>query len=116
MGYARRSCLRRAVRLILEEWATRVVLGFVERLNIYSMIVENMKQYDDLQLERLLKSTSNEQLNYIKYLGGVLGFLGGIVIWQPLFALTGFALTLGVLYIIDFALMKHAGMKQAGNE
>lgn len=100
----------------IEEWATRVVLGFVERLDIYSMIVENMKQYDDLQLERLLKSTSNEQLNYIKYLGGVLGFLGGLVIWQPLFALTGFALTLGVLYIIDFALMKHAGMKQAGNE
>ena len=92
----------------IEEWATRVVLGFVERLDIYSMIVENMEHYDELQLERLLKSTSNEQLNYIKYLGGVLGFLGGLIIWQPLLALVGFSLTLASLYVIDTLLMKRS--------
>jgi len=85
----------------IEAWATRVVLGFVENLDVYSMIIENMRQYDEQQLERLLKTTSNEQLNYIKYLGGILGFVGGLVIWEPVLSLTVFA-TLGLtLYAVD---------------
>jgi hypothetical protein len=78
----------------IETWATRMILGFVEKLDVYRMITENMHRYDEQQLERLLKNTSNEQLNYIKYLGGILGFLGGFIIWKPVLALSGFALTL----------------------
>ena len=62
----------------LEAFATKTVLGFVERLDVYSMIVENARGFDEAQLENLLKKTSNEQLNYIKYLGGVLGVVGGV--------------------------------------
>lgn len=90
----------------IETWATRVVLGFVEKLDVYGMIIENMKRYDEQQLERLLKNTSNEQLNYIKYLGGVLGLLGGFIIWRPLLALTGFALTLVALLAIDITIFR----------
>ncbi|NBC15693.1 MAG: DUF445 family protein [Bacteroidetes bacterium] len=90
----------------IEAWATRVVLGFVENLDVYNMIMDNMRQYDEQQLERLLKTTSNEQLNYIKYLGGLLGFVGGLVIWEPLLSLTVFG-TLGlILYAIDETLFR----------
>ena len=84
----------------LEKWATSAVLGFVERMNVHEMILENMQRYDEGQLETLIKNSSNEQLNYIKYLGGVLGLFGGFVIWQPLPALVAFgcigALVLGL--------------------
>ncbi len=66
----------------------------------------NMGKYDEAQLEDLLKNTSNEQFNYIKYLGGVLGLFGGLVIWQPVPALRLFGV-LGVsLWLIDEALIR----------
>jgi hypothetical protein len=71
----------------IEDLATRTILGFVERLDVQAMIVENAQQFDEQRLEDLLKKTSNEQLNYIKYLGGILGVIGGFVIWEPLLAL-----------------------------
>lgn len=90
----------------IEDWATRTVLGFVENLDVYEMIVSNMRRYDERQLERLLKNTANEQLNYIKYLGGVLGMIGGLVIWKPILALVAF-LVLGLaLVAVDAALFR----------
>ncbi len=90
----------------IEAWATRLVLGFVEKFNVYDVIVENMRAYDEQQLENLLKNTANEQLNYIKYLGGVLGIAGGFVIWRPVLALVAFAVILGVLYGLDVLLYR----------
>ncbi len=78
----------------LERWITRALLAFVGQLDIYGMVRSNMEKYDESQLENLLKSSNNEQLNYIKYLGGVLGFFGGFVIWKPLLAL-GFLVVVG---------------------
>ena len=90
----------------IEAFATKTVLGFVERLDVYSMIVENARGFDEAQLENLLKKTSNEQLNYIKYLGGILGVIGGFVIWQPVLALIVLvAFTLG-LWGMDEALYR----------
>ncbi|MDX1429643.1 MAG: DUF445 family protein, partial [Rhodothermales bacterium] len=85
----------------IEEWATRIILGFVENLDVYSMIVENMSSYDEKQLENLIKGSTNEQLNYLKYLGGVLGCIGGLVIWHPLYALGAFAVIGGLLVVVD---------------
>ena len=81
----------------IENWATKIVLGFVENLDVYAMIMSNISRYDERQLEDLLKKTTNEQLNYIKYLGGVLGTIGGLVIWQPL-------LSIGILGSLGLAL------------
>lgn len=78
----------------LELWITRALLAFVGQLDIYGMVRSNMEKYDESQLEQLLKSSNNEQLNYIKYLGGVLGFFGGFVIWRPLLAI-GFLVVVG---------------------
>src|SRR5690606_33759979 len=74
----------------VEAWATRAVLSAIENFDVRALIVENARGYDEAQLERILKSTSNEQLNYIKYLGGVLGVFGGLVIWQPVLSLVAF--------------------------
>ena len=90
----------------IEQWASKMVLGFVENLNVYDMIISNMRQYDELKLETLIKTSSNEQLNYIKYLGGVLGFFGGLVIWNPPLALTVFGVLGLTLYGLDVALMR----------
>jgi uncharacterized membrane protein YheB (UPF0754 family) len=90
----------------IEAFATKTVLGFVERMDIYSMIIENARGFDEAQLENLLKKTSNEQLNYIKYLGGILGVIGGFVIWQPVLALAVLvAFSLG-LWGLDEALFR----------
>ena len=90
----------------IEQWATQVVLGFVEQLDVYDMVMTNMKSYDDRKLEDLLKKTSNEQLNYIKYLGGILGAIGGLVIWKPLFAIGLLGSVCVVLFGIDETILR----------
>ena len=90
----------------IENLATKVVLGFVENLDVYDMVMSNMMAYDEGKLEDLIKNSSNEQLNYIKYLGGALGALGGLVIWQPIPAVIAFVAFGGVLFVIDETLFR----------
>jgi len=90
----------------IEEYATRVVLGFVENLDVYDMVMSNMMAYDESRLEALIKNSSNEQLNYIKYLGGLLGAVGGLVIWQPLPALVAFGGAGAILFGMDEVLYR----------
>lgn len=85
----------------IEQAASAMITTFVDNIDLYSMIESNMQRYDDRKLEELLKRATNEQLNYIKYLGGVLGCVGGLVIWQPTLSLVSFAIIGGVLYGID---------------
>jgi uncharacterized membrane protein YheB (UPF0754 family) len=90
----------------LEDLITQLVIRFVESIDIQRIVLENVRAYDERQLESLLQRTTNEQLTYIKYLGGVLGVVGGLVIWAPgpsLVALTGLALT---VYALDEALYR----------
>ncbi|MDX1439978.1 MAG: DUF445 family protein [Rubricoccaceae bacterium] len=95
----------------IEETVTRIVLSFVEGLDVRTMIVENARNYDEAHLERILKTTSNEQLTYIKYLGGVLGLFGGLVIWQPVLSLGAFAVLGLLLWATDEAVVR---MRQDG--
>jgi uncharacterized membrane protein YheB (UPF0754 family) len=97
----------------IEAFATRTIMNFVERIDVYSLVMENIQKYDEAQLENLLKRTSNEQLNYIKYLGGILGALGGLVIWKPILALAVFATVLLTLWGLDEALYR--GMRKGGH-
>jgi hypothetical protein len=90
----------------IEEWVTQALLHIVQQLDVYGLLIANMSKYDEAQLEDLLKNTSNEQFNYIKYLGGILGFFGGLVIWQPVPALILFGVLALVLWLADEALMR----------
>ena len=90
----------------LDDMITQLVLSFVENLDVERIVVENVRGYDEQQLEQLLKRTTNEQLNYIKYLGGVLGLVGGFVIWEPVAALAGLGSLGGLIYAADEALLR----------
>ncbi len=89
----------------IENWSARIVLGFIERLDIYGMVVSNMQKYDEDKLEALIRNASNEQLRYIKYLGGVLGTVGGLVIWEPFTSLILFVAGGGSIYALDSLLL-----------
>ncbi|MEZ4701097.1 MAG: DUF445 family protein [Rhodothermales bacterium] len=92
----------------IEEAVTKLVLTFVENLDVYSIVATNMQAYDERRLEDLMKRATNEQLNYIKYLGGVLGSIGGLVIWEPVAAMTVLGV-LGALVVgLDQLLMRRA--------
>ena len=90
----------------IEQWATKIILGFVGTLDVYGMIITNMRKYDEVQLEALIKNSSNEQLNYIKYLGGVLGMVGGLVIFKPLLALSVLGTIVLILVGLDVMLVR----------
>lgn len=92
----------------IEAWATKAVLGFVEKLDVYSMIMSNMERYDEARLEDLIKRSTNEQLKYITYLGGVLGFVGGLVIWEPFLSLVVLGSLGSLLWALDVALLRLA--------
>jgi uncharacterized membrane-anchored protein YjiN (DUF445 family) len=85
----------------IEDLATRAVLGFVEQLDVHGMLVENMDSYDESKLERMLKTAADEQLRFIKYIGAVLGCIGGLVIWKPGLALAVLALLGGLVFVAD---------------
>ncbi len=89
----------------IQQWATKVVMGFVKDLDVYGLIIGNMQSYDEQKLETLLKNSSNDQLDYIKSMGGVLGFVGGFVIWRPLLALAVFGALGLTLFALDVALL-----------
>jgi hypothetical protein len=72
----------------IEDLLSQLILRLVGTLDVERIIFENVRAYDEQQLEMLLRRTTNEQLNYIKYLGAVLGIVGGLIIWAPAPALT----------------------------
>ena len=90
----------------IENAASRMITQFVENLDIYEMIASNMERYDEKRLEDMLKRATNEQLNYIKYLGGVLGCIGGLVIWQPIPSLITLGVIGGFIFGLDVLLFK----------
>ncbi len=90
----------------IEDWATGAAQSFVGNLDVYSMLVSRMQSFDEHGLEDLIKYSSNDQLNYIKYLGGVLGFIGGLVIFNRWLALPALAALVLILVGIDFLIIK----------
>ncbi|MEM8485157.1 MAG: DUF445 family protein [Bacteroidota bacterium] len=100
----------------IEQAASAMITTFVDNIDLYSMIESNMQRYDDRKLEELLKRATNEQLNYIKYLGGVLGCIGGLVIWQPTLSLIAFGIIGSILYGIDELLYRRQKRLQPAEE
>ena len=90
----------------IEDWVTRAILSFVSSLDIYDMIIANMRGYDERQLEALIKNSSNDQLNYIKYLGGALGLVGGLVIFDKWLAIPVLGVLVATLILLDHALLR----------
>lgn len=73
--------------------------NFLNNIDIKSIILKNLNSYDENRLEALIKSSTMDQLNYIKYLGAVLGVLGGLFIWNTWIALAAVG-TFGTLILL----------------
>ncbi len=80
---------------------TLLLSRLIKRIPLDRIILEKVRAYDERQLERLLKRTTNTQLNYIKYLGAVLGVLGGWIIWAPGPALVVLGSLVGTVLALD---------------
>lgn len=78
-----------------------VIERVLDNVDVYSIIEENLREYDEEKLEKMIKGATNHHLNYIKYLGAAIGMVGGLVIWNPwsiaVIALLGLLIWLGDL-------------------
>ncbi len=77
-------------------------IGFlIERINIKKIMIENLLALDELRLEKLILYSTSDQLDYIQYLGCLLGILGGLFIWLPLESFIMFFILGSLLFLID---------------
>jgi uncharacterized membrane protein YheB (UPF0754 family) len=90
----------------VEDLLMQLLLRLVDTLDVELMIYDNVRAYDERQLEMLLRRTTNEQLNYIKYLGAALGIIGGFIIWAPAVALLVFTGLGLAIYAVDEILFR----------
>lgn len=85
----------------IEEFLISGIDEILHRIDLRSLIEDNLNRYDEGRLEELIKSSTIDQLNYIKYLGAILGVLGGLVIWNPLVSLLVLGTLFGSYFILD---------------
>jgi uncharacterized membrane-anchored protein YjiN (DUF445 family) len=68
----------------IEEWVTSVLYKLINQLDVHALVEDNLRKYDEQRISEIILKATNEQLRYIQYLGGILGVIGGFVIWEPL--------------------------------
>ncbi len=68
----------------IEDMVTFLLYRLINQLDVHTLVEENLNQYDEQRITKIIWNASNEQLHYIQYLGAVLGMVGGFVIWEPL--------------------------------
>ncbi|MEX2364138.1 MAG: DUF445 family protein, partial [Balneolaceae bacterium] len=86
---------------MIEETVTSLLYKLVNQLDVHALVEDNLRQYDERKLENLIKNASNDQLQYIQYLGAVLGTFGGFIIWEPVASLTVLALLISGTILAD---------------
>lgn len=77
------------------------IYDVLHRIDLKSLIKENLNKYDEGKLENLIQESTIDQLNYIKYLGAVLGVLGGLIIWNPLISFIVLGVFVGGYFLAD---------------
>ncbi len=79
--------------LLSEEMLKKIVIFLSEQIDIKQVIIDNLNRFDEIRLEKLLWGTTSNQLQYIQYLGCLLGMIAGLFSRFPYEAL---ALSLSV--------------------
>lgn len=90
-----------------EQWVYETLSEIIENLNLYEIFRNQIHQFDEGKLEEMIWGATNEQLRYIRDLGGLLGILGGFIIWQPIWASIFLILIFGILTLLDYILGKN---------
>lgn len=93
----------------IEQLLIDSVYDILIRLDLKSLMAQNLSRYDEGRLETLIKDATLEQLRYIQSLGGVLGTIGGLVIWNPSVALPGLAIVIGGIWLADVLILRWKG-------
>lgn len=89
-----------------EQWLNELLSEVLDKLNLHEVFRKQIHQFDEGKLEEMIWGATNEQLRYIRDLGGILGILGGLLIWQPVFATTLFLFLLAILFLLDYLLAR----------
>jgi uncharacterized membrane protein YheB (UPF0754 family) len=86
---------------VIEEMVTGLLNKLINQLDVQALVEDNLRQYDEKKLENLIKNASNDQLQYIQYLGAVLGTFGGFIIWEPVASIVVLAFIISFTLIAD---------------
>lgn len=90
----------------IEDFVTSLLYKLINQLDVHALVEDNLREYDEKRLEKLIKNASNDQLQYIQYLGAVLGTLGGFIIWKPIASLILLGSIITITIGIDFLLIQ----------
>ena len=93
----------------IEQLLIDSVYDILIKLDLKSLMAQNLSRYDEGRLEILIKDATLEQLRYIQSLGGVLGTVGGLVIWNPVIALPALAFVIGGVWFLDLLILRWKG-------
>lgn len=85
----------------IENIVTSLLYKLINQLDVHALVEDNLREYDEQRLEKLIKNASNDQLQYIQYLGAVLGTLGGFIIWKPIGSLALLILIISITLGLD---------------
>lgn len=85
----------------IENIVTSLLYKLINQLDVHTLVEENLRSYDEQHISNIIRSATNEQLRYIQYLGGVLGFIGGFIIWEPLLSVIVLASLSGFILLLD---------------
>jgi uncharacterized membrane protein YheB (UPF0754 family) len=90
----------------IEVLVTNLLYKLVNQLDVHTLVEDNLRQYDEQRISEIILKATNEQLRYIQYLGGILGVIGGLVIWEPFVSIVGLAVLLIFVFVLDNILLK----------
>ena len=90
----------------MEKNVLQVLVILLEQINVQDVVMDNLKAFDEVRLEKLLWRSSSDQLIYIQYLGCFLGILGGFFLWLPIEALLSTFLLASTVWSLDVLLLK----------
>ncbi len=98
----------------IENIVTSLLYKLINQLDVHALVEDNLREYDEQRLEKLIKNASNDQLQYIQYLGAVLGTLGGFIIWKPIGSLVLLLLIISITLGLDILLHWLKNRKPSG--
>jgi uncharacterized membrane protein YheB (UPF0754 family) len=90
----------------LQDALIAIIYHTLERVDLRAIVEENLNRLDEEKLELMIKGATNTQLNYIKYLGAIIGTIGGFVIWSPLESLVVLGILAAGIFSADWLLLK----------
>jgi uncharacterized membrane protein YheB (UPF0754 family) len=85
----------------IEEWVSRTLFSVLQQFDVHQLVEENIQRFDEDRISNLIRGTTNEQFQYIQYLGAFLGMFGGLIIWQPIWATLTIGLIIGLVMGLD---------------